>query len=77
MDTVWILVWMVVFPPAGPNKDITWESHSQPDMTYAQCFDLLAEKDQEFRMRADKGEVLGHEIYCRDIRGKLISVEKT
>jgi len=65
----WVLVWILVFPPEGVNKPTTWEFKSTQGMTMEQCFSELAEMDQNFKMLAQEGEILGHEIYCRDKNG--------
>lgn len=62
----WTLVWFLIFPPEGPNKDVTWEATRIPNLTSEQCFAQLAEKDQEYKNLTMSGDVLGHEIYCRN-----------
>jgi len=61
----WTLVWFLIFPPAGVNKDVTWEFFSEADLTHTQCFESLAEKEAEFSQQALDGNIKGFEIYCK------------
>jgi len=62
----WTLIWILVFPPAGVNKPTTWEYSLEKDLTMEECFAQLAVKDAEYKELTASGEILGHEIYCRD-----------
>ena len=62
----WILVWFLVYTPAGPNKDVIWESSRETNLTMTQCFELLTEKDVELRQQTLDGNIVGHELYCRE-----------
>ena len=61
----WTLVWFLIFPPndAGEAK---FEMHSIANLSSQQCFEMLAEKDNQFLEEAHDGKLAGHEIYCRE-----------
>ncbi len=61
----WTLVWFLIFPPAGVNKDVSWEFFSETNLTQEQCFEGLAEKEAEFSQQALDGNIKGFEIYCK------------
>jgi len=62
----WILVWFLVYAPEGPNKDVTWESVSEADLTMQQCFKLLTMKEAELRQQMLDGKIIGHQLYCKE-----------
>ena len=62
----WTLVWFLVFPPEGPNQDVTWEAAKLTNLTRTECFEQLADKDQEYRDLINSGDAVGHEVYCRN-----------
>jgi hypothetical protein len=62
----WILVWIVVFPPAGPNQITTWEYSQEAVETMEECFGKMVERDVQLKDRAEAGEIMGHEIYCKE-----------
>lgn len=59
----WILVWFIMYPPAGPNQDVTWIEFQESNLTRVECFNLLVDKVNE--LDADE-DVVGHEIYCKE-----------
>ncbi len=62
----WILVWFLVFPPAGPNQDITWQTFQDGGLTMSACFELMGEKDVEFKQLKEDGKVIGVQLYCKE-----------
>lgn len=62
----WILVWLLIYPPAGPNKDVTWEYSREINLTQQECIDLLVEKDIVLKQETLAGNLIGHELYCKE-----------
>ena len=62
----WTLVWFLVFPPEGPNKDVTWESGREINMTYSACVAEVAEKEAKYYGYMSDKSVVGYEVYCRE-----------
>lgn len=72
----WTLVWFLVFPPAGVNKDVTWEYFHEKDVTYKSCIAQVAEKVAQYDQELLDGNILGYEAYCKDQRGTSVPIEK-
>lgn len=72
----WTLVWFLVFPPEGPNQDITWESIHENDLTQQQCLDRKEKNKRNFEHKLANGELVGFEIYCKDNRGTPVKIER-
>lgn len=64
----WVLVWFLIFPPTGPNKDVTWVYNHQGNMTEQECYDLLEEKDTMLKHKALAGDIVGHEVHCKELK---------
>jgi hypothetical protein len=62
----WTLVWFLVFPP-NDSGDTVWESSRTTDLTRAQCIEQLVEKDQELKNQTLDGNIIGHELYCKEV----------
>lgn len=62
----WILIWFLVFPPAGPNQDVTWETKQEGGLTMTECFDFMVEKDILFKQLKEDGKVIGINLYCKE-----------
>ncbi len=62
----WILIWFLVYPPAGPNQDVTWETVQHGGLTMQDCFEQMAEKDVQFKLLHEDGKVIGIQLYCKE-----------
>lgn len=67
----WVLTWFLVFPPVSVNKDITWEAFQQGGLTMQECFDIMVEKDVEFKQLKDDGKVIGIKLSCKEDKSGL------
>lgn len=61
----WTLVWFLIMPPTEDGQ-VVWEYGQNTNMTYAECVSQLAEDDLAYSLMAQKKEIAGHEIYCRE-----------
>ena len=64
---IWTLVWFLIYP-ANDEGMTTWEIHQVEDITLAQCASFLAKKDEELRELTRDGKIVGHEIYCKEVK---------
>ena len=62
----WALIWYLVFPPAGPNQDVTWEAGIQGDLTESVCRSTQVEEELNYEHKLANGDIVGFEIYCKD-----------
>lgn len=61
----WTLVWFLIMPPTE-GSNITWEYGQNTNMTFEECSSQLVTDDTAYRLMAQKKEIIGHEIYCRE-----------
>jgi len=55
---IWTLVWFLVFPPEPGSSEVRWEELKTPDLTSDVCFERLVDKDLEFKLKLETGEMI-------------------
>lgn len=61
---IWTLVWFLVFPPETDSTEVRWEEAKTHNLTSEVCFEMLVDKDLEFKLEMETGEIIGYDLYC-------------
>lgn len=67
----WILVWLLV-SPTNEDGTVAWEAGASEHLTEAACNTQLAEEDLSYLLMEREGELQGHTLYCKEVKGKGI-----
>lgn len=68
----WTLVWFLILNPTDDGT--AWEAGVEHNLTEQQCEQMRDEQDLDYILMQKKGEIQGHNIYCKDQRGKKVPV---